>query len=87
MSRDIPDVRFVIVGDGPDREAMVEYAAELGIAENVVWLGRIEHDVLLQSDIFERSKLFLTASATETQGITLLEAMSFGLPTVGVDAK
>lgn len=87
ISREIPDIRFIIVGGGPDLDEIKQYTKDLGIESNVVFLGKIEHDVLMGSDIFQKSKCFLTASATETQGITLLEAMSFGLPTVGVDAK
>lgn len=87
ISREIPDVRFVIVGSGPDEVEIKQYTKDLDIEANVIFLGAISHDVLMQSDIFEKSQLFLTASKTETQGITLLEAMSSGLPTVGVDIK
>ena len=87
ISREISNVRFVIVGSGPDEVEIKQYAKDLDIEDNVIFLGAISHDELMQSDIFEKSQLFLTASTTETQGITLLEAMSAGLPTVGVDIK
>lgn len=87
ISREIPNVHFVIVGSGPDEEEIKQYAKDLGIEQNIIFLGAIEHETLMQSDIFQKSKLFLTASTTETQGITLLEAMSEWLPTVGVEAK
>lgn len=87
VSRELPDVQFIIVGDGPERENLMELAEDLGILNNVTFLGKIEHSALLESNLFDRAKLFLTASPTETQGITLLEAMNFGLPIVGVDAK
>lgn len=76
ISREIPNVHFVIVGSGPDEEEIKQYAKDLGIEQNIIFLGAIEHETLMQSDIFQKSKLFLTASTTETQGITLLEAMS-----------
>lgn len=82
-----PDVCLIIVGDGPEREEIEEYIAQKNLWDNVLFLGSIAHDRLMYSDIFSRSSLFITASTTETQGITLLEAMTFSLPIVGVDAK
>lgn len=87
IKKKVPDVLFLIIGDGPEMEEMKEYVRSQGIIENVLFLGSILHDVLMGSDIFDRSKFFLTASTTETQGITLLEAMAFGLPVVWVDVK
>lgn len=83
----IPGVCFVIIGDGPERESLEVLVRELGIEKNVRFLGKIPHRDLLNSNLFARSQLFLTASTTETQGITIIEAMSFGLPIVGVDEK
>lgn len=87
VSQKVPDVCYVIVGDGPEKSNLEELAKKLGIEKNVRFLGKISHAELLNSDIFARSKCFLTASTTETQGITIIEAMSFGLPIVGVDEK
>ncbi len=82
-----PDVCLIIVGDGPEREEIEKYITRKNLSDNVLFLGSISHDRLMYSDIFSRSSLFITASTSETQGITLLEAMSFSLPIVGVDAK
>lgn len=87
VSKKIFDVCFVVVGDGPERENLEELSKKLGIENNIRFLGKIPHEDLLNSDIFARSKCFLTASTTETQGITIIEAMSFGLPIVWVDEK
>ncbi len=87
VSSTIPDICFVIVGDGPERVMLEALARELGIENNIRFLGKIPHVELLNSDLFTRSKLFLTASTTETQWITIIEAMSFGLPIVWVDEK
>lgn len=82
VSRKIPDVCWVLVGDGPERENLENLADELGIKKNVLFLGKIPHNELLHSDLFKRSKFFLTASTTENQPVTIIEAMSFGLPIV-----
>lgn len=67
VSSTIPDICFVIVGDGPERTELEELAGELGIEKNILFLGKVPHVELLNSDLFMRSKLFLTASTTETQ--------------------
>lgn len=87
MKEIFPDVCLIIVGDGPEREEIEKYITRKNLSDNVLFLGSISHDRLMYSDIFSRSSLFITASTSETQGITLLEAMSFSLPIVGVDAK
>ncbi len=70
--------RLLMVGDGPDRPAAVELAAELGLTGRVSFLGsfpRIE-DVLAVSD------LFLLPSVKESFGLSALEAMASGVPVV-----
>ncbi len=83
----ILDIRFILVGDGPQKADIEEYVMNAGLSDNIIFLWSIAHEVLMNSDIFERSWLFLTASKSETQWLTLLEAMSFGLPVVGVDIR
>ena len=48
--------------------------------------GKIKHDKLVKSSIFKASDLFITASTTETQGITMLEAQANGLVCIGISA-
>lgn len=69
------DVRLVIVGDGPARQALEERAA--GRAEFTGWL---EGEAL--SRAFASADLFLLPSTTETCGQVVLEAQASGLPCV-----
>jgi glycosyltransferase involved in cell wall biosynthesis len=50
----LPDWRLYIVGQGPDRQLLVDLAAELGVANKVFFLGSVGNPaaILLQSDIF-----------------------------------
>lgn len=85
VHRDHPEMRLVIIGDGPEKSELQELAAELGIAERVTFTGE-----LLFADIpayLKAADLFMFASVTETQGLVTMEAMAAGLPIVAVDAS
>jgi len=75
--RKVP-ARLWLVGDGPDREHAMAVAADLGCQHKVEYHGVLDHleDVLPQAD------LFLSASETESFGLSMLEAMSCGVPCV-----
>ena len=72
--------RLLVAGDGVEREALGRLAVELGIAERVVFSGRVApEDVLGSVDIFALS------SDTEQMPNALLEAMAASLPVAAVD--
>lgn len=77
--------RFLLIGDGSEREELSKEAKRLGLEKNVVFCGCIEHSEL--SNYYQACDLFLFASRSETQGIVLLEAMAAGLPIVAVKAS
>ena len=73
-------VRLLVAGDGVEREPLKRLAVELGIAERVVFTGRVApEDVLGSVDIFALS------SDTEQMPNALLEAMAASLPVAAVD--
>ncbi len=80
----MPEALMVVVGDGTDRQNLVDLADELGISDSVMFLGKIMSPDLME--IYKVGTLFATASETETQGIVLIEAAATGLPIVAVDA-
>lgn len=79
-----PDVRLVIGGDGPDRRKLEQLTAELGLQENVKFLGYMSSKDkvhrLRTADLFCAPALY-----GESFGIVLLEAMGSGLVTVAGD--
>jgi len=81
------DVTLLIVGDGPGFEYLKKTSVDLGIVDNTVFTGGIPHTELLKSGIFEVSKFFVTASTSENQPMTIIEATMFGLPIIGVDSR
>ncbi|MEU4197373.1 glycosyltransferase family 4 protein [Kribbella sp. NPDC026611] len=67
-----------VVGDGADRQALEARTAELGLADQVTFLG-------YQPDprgLMREHRIYCHTSTTETFGIVLVEAMSEGLPVI-----
>jgi len=73
-----PDVRFVLVGDGPLKEALRREAARLGVEKAVVFAG-FREDALR---IVRGSDVFAMSSIQEGLPLALLEAMALGCPPV-----
>jgi glycosyltransferase involved in cell wall biosynthesis len=75
-ARLVPDLRLMIVGDGPERRALENLSRELKLADRVRFLGE-RNDV---PELLAQAGFFVTASLTEGVSLTLLEAMAVGLP-------
>ncbi len=76
-----PDAHYLIVGDGPARLDLETLARELGIFEQVTFTGLItKRPEVIQ--VYEAADVFVFASKTDTQCLTLLEAAATGLPLV-----
>ncbi len=74
----LPDVRFLLVGDGPERSAMEELAATYGLSAVVLFLG--ERDDV--PDLLAAADLFVLPSRFEGLPLVVLESMALGLPLV-----
>ncbi|GAA5511453.1 D-inositol-3-phosphate glycosyltransferase [Deinococcus carri] len=81
----LPDAHLVVLGEGPEREHLLQHAERLGVAGRVSFLG-----VKPWTEIgayYRLAELFLFASDTETQGLVLQEAQLMGVPVVAVGAR
>ena len=78
---------LVIIGDGPAKDKLQALTAQLQITPRVHFLGMIERNKILSSNLYSQALAFVTASTSETQCISVLEAMSFGLPVIGVKSR
>ena len=72
-----PDVRFVIVGEGPQREMLAQMAHSLGVSEHVTLTGPKPWEKI--DRYYAMGDVFVSASRSETQGLTYVEAMASGL--------
>jgi 1,2-diacylglycerol 3-alpha-glucosyltransferase len=83
VRRDLPDVLFVVAGEGPARASLERAVAKRGLGANVRFVGYLERRTELPS-CYCAADVFVFASKTETQGLVLLEAMALGVPVVGL---
>jgi glycosyltransferase involved in cell wall biosynthesis len=81
VARELPELRFVIAGEGPDAPRLRALATTLGLDANVLFLGNLARDGALQA-CYRAGDAFVFASPTETQGLVLAEAMALGVPIV-----
>jgi len=81
VRRVVPDVLLVIAGEGPALPSLRRRALALRLERNIRFLGYLRRGPDL-SDCYCAGDVFIFASATETQGLVLLEAMTLGVPVV-----
>lgn len=67
-----------IIGDGPEREGLEQLAKELGIEEQVIFHGLLNRPKVF--GVLQQSNVLVSSSDLETFGVTLIEALSCGIP-------
>ena len=72
------NIIFILIGDGPLRNELREYAKSLGIEKEVIFTG-FRYDV---NSFLSLSHLFVMPSASESMPMALLEAMGLGKPVI-----
>ncbi|MGB9183401.1 MAG: glycosyltransferase [Solirubrobacteraceae bacterium] len=82
LLRSHPGLRYVIVGEGPERERLAALAVQLGVVGQVEFRGRLGHE---QATAVARSgSLFVLPSLDEAFGVSYVEAMAGGVPAIGI---
>ena len=79
------DFRLAVVGEGPYKEQLSKCAMELGIQEEVVFVGKVPNENIKK--YYGAADLFLFTSLSETQGIVILEAMAAATPVLALNAS
>lgn len=74
------NIKLLIVGDGPDKEKLEMFSRKLEIEKNVIFTGKVAWDDM--PVYYQLANFFATASKTETQGLTVIEAMAAGITPV-----
>lgn len=82
--REHPEALFLLVGSGAETDGVTAMFAEAGLPHHLLPTGTLGGQDLV--DAYQAMDVFLFASKTETQGMVLAEAMSAGVPVVGLDA-
>ena len=77
------DVKLLLVGDGPDLDYLKKLVSKYKIEKNVVFAGKVPYEETPK--YYNISSIFITASHFETQGLTVIEAMSASVPTICIE--
>jgi glycosyltransferase involved in cell wall biosynthesis len=80
--REVPNARLWLVGDGPFRIECTAIVRSLGIGDKVRFVGFVPRQEV--DRYYAAADLFVFSSITETQGLVVQEAMSYGLPAIAV---
>ena len=70
--------RLLLVGDGPDRPKVEQFARERGVFDSITFIGNVP----LVEEILVGADLFLLPSETESFGLAALEALSCEVPVI-----
>jgi N-acetyl-alpha-D-glucosaminyl L-malate synthase BshA len=81
VRKEIPS-KLLMIGDGPDRLMVEELARSMGLYNDVRFLGKQEQI----SEILSIADLFILPSATESFGLSALEAMACNVPLISTNA-
>lgn len=78
----IPNVSLLIIGDGPERKRLENFAEHLGITDRTFFAGFRQDVPGIMKSLAKRNSLFVLPSAFEGFGIAPLEGLYFGIPAV-----
>lgn len=74
LNKKYKNIKLIIVGDGPDKEKYEKLSNSLGLSNNIIFTGKAAWGDMPY--YYHISDVFATASKTETQGLTIIEAMA-----------
>lgn len=80
LSQKVPNVKLVIVGDGPYKPKLMQLCRTLDLETLVTFVGSVPWEDV--SAYYSMADTFVSASKTETQGLTIIEAMASKIPVV-----
>jgi phosphatidylinositol alpha-1,6-mannosyltransferase len=90
LRQDFPELRYIVVGEGPDEQRLRALAKELGVSDTVGFVGAMRDDELPEA--YATSTIYLGASRVvsdidaEGFGISFVEAAASGIPSVAGDS-
>lgn len=77
------NIKLIIIGDGPDSEEYKQLVKKYKLEENIIFTGKVPWEEV--PCYYQLADIFATASTSETQGLTVIEAMAGGVAPVCID--
>jgi glycosyltransferase involved in cell wall biosynthesis len=81
LIREVPDLAYLVVGEGPDRARLEVKSAELGLSDRVVFAGQVREGEKVAH--YRLADAFARPGRGEGFGIVYLEALACGIPVLG----
>lgn len=78
LTKQTSKVKLLIVGSGPESDELKSLSERLKLSEVVIFYGKVANHLV--PEIYGLSDMFVSASISETQGLTFIEALASGLP-------
>ena len=77
------NIKLLIIGDGPDKEKYEKIVKKTKTESNITFTGKVPWDKI--PTYYHLGSAFISASTTETQGLTIIEAMAASLPALCIN--
>lgn len=77
------NIKLIIIGDGPESEEYRKLVKKYKLEENIIFTGKVPWDEV--PCYYQLADIFATASTSETQGLTVIEAMAGGVAPLCID--
>lgn len=84
VKKDIPSIKLYLIGDGALRTSLENKVREKQLEKNIIFTGFLNKEDMEKYML--KSDLYVMTSYTESFGLVLIEAMSYGLPTIAFDS-
>ncbi len=84
VKKDIPNIKLYLMGDGSLKPELIHKVKELSLTNNIIFTGFIPKNEMAKYLV--QAKLYVMTSHTESFGLVLLEAMSYGIPCIAFDS-
>lgn len=82
VAQAVENVHLLLIGDGPEREKLVDIVTHTGLSSRIHFVGRVPYDELPAYLVM--CDAFVTASVSEVHPLSVIEAMAAGLPVMGI---
>ena len=83
LIKEKPNFKLLIIGDGPDKDTYEQITKEKHCEKNIIFTGKVPWDDI--PIYYQLGNIFISASQSETQGLTIIEAMAASLPALCIN--
>lgn len=84
LKKELPKIKCLIIGDGPEREKLESLSNDLGLTQNIKFLGFVKEIDEVYA-LMKSSNVFVLPSTREGFGIVVIEANACGLPVIVIN--